>query len=86
MKKLNELKKLLERGQATHRITMDVTEQFADEVYKMFEYLKRQAGIGHSFSVVVDPGSSGEEKFYVDGDGNSHIVDLKIEELDEQGS
>lgn len=79
---LNESIGLIEASAASHRITIDVTGQFAKEVYPMLEYIKQLAAPGHSFPVVVDPDDSENKKtFPVDGDGNSHIVSIGIKEL-----
>ena len=62
-------------------ITLEVTSQFKDECLEMLEYIKKVAGWEHSFSVVVDPGSEDEKKFYVDGDGWSHINKIEVEKV-----
>ncbi len=47
------------------------------EMLRMLEYIKKTAGIGHSFSVVVDPGYDYEKKFGFDGDGSFRINDIQ---------
>lgn len=48
------------------------------EVAKMLKYIGDTAAIGHSFSVVVDPGDSEyEKKFSFDGDGAFRIEEIK---------
>jgi hypothetical protein len=45
----------------------------------MLEYIRRIAGIGHSFEVEVDPESREyTKKFFMDGDGSFHIMDVKV--------
>lgn len=63
----------------SHYITIECTEQAAkDTLLPLLEYLKRQAGIGHSFPIVVDPDDSEyREKFYMDGDGAAHIISIE---------
>lgn len=59
-------------------ITIECTEQAAkDTLLPLLEYLKRQAGIGHSFPIVVDPDDSEYRKeFYMDGDGAANIISI----------
>lgn len=41
-----------------------------DQLVKLIEYIKRNAGPGHSFEVIVDPNDSENKKsFFIDGDG-----------------
>jgi len=61
-------------------ITLEVTSQFKEECLEMLEYIKKVAGRGHSFLVVIDPGSE-EKEFYVDGDGSSHINEIGVERV-----
>lgn len=62
-------------------ISLTVSEQFKTEGVPLLEYIKKQAGIGHSFPVVVDPDDSEYRKeFGIDGDGTSHIYDIKVGE------
>lgn len=72
---------LQEALDSTYCITIECTSQAAKEtLLPLLEYLKRQAGIGHSFPIVVDPDDSEyKEKFYMDGDGAAHIISIKSE-------
>lgn len=48
------------------------------QVEKLLAYIGKTAAIGHSFSVVVDPGDSEyEKKFGFDGDGAFRIESIK---------
>ena len=63
--------------QATSRLVVDVIDS-EGKLGKLLEYIKHTAAIGHTFSVVVDPGDSVyEKKFNIDGDGAFRIVELK---------
>lgn len=46
---------------------------------KLLNYIKSSGNTGHSFSIIVDPKSEGEQKFYWDGDGSDSIKSIKIE-------
>ncbi len=49
-----------------------------NQIIKLLDHIKRTAAVGHSFSVVVDPGDSEhEQKFGFDGDGAFRIVEIK---------
>lgn len=67
------------RDRYTDRMTLKVTVVGDEgEVARMLDYIGRTAAIGHSFSVVVDPGDSEyEKKFSFDGDGAFRIEDIK---------
>ena len=67
-----------------YNIILEVSDQFKEDCLPMLEYIKKIAGYGHSFSIMVDPDNSEYEKeFYVDGDGASHIHSIKVEEVKE---
>jgi len=77
---LNKYLQCLQEGMdPTYYITIECTGQAAKEtLLPLLEYLKRQAGIGHSFPIVVDPEDSEYKKeFYMDGDGAAHIISIK---------
>ncbi len=40
---------------------------------RLIEYIGTNGNTGHSFSIVVDPGSDGEKSFGWDGDGRDYI-------------
>ena len=68
----------------THKITIDLRDP--DNQMSLFlEKIKKHAGPGHSFSVIVDPDESkengGSESYYFDGDGSFYIDKLNVEEL-----
>ncbi len=49
-----------------------------NSLVKLIEYIRRTAGPGHSFEVVVDPDMSEYRKsFFMDGDGSFSIRDVK---------
>ncbi len=60
----------------------DINIQVRDpdnELIKMLDYIRATAGIGHSFTVVVDPDlREYTKKFSIDGDGSFHINSLKM--------
>lgn len=59
-------------------MTLHVDDQDA-ELTRLLLHIKKTAAIGHSFSVVVDPGDPDHEaKFGIDGDGVFRIFDIKI--------
>jgi len=74
---------LNEAMKPTNRITIDCTEQAAKEcLIGLLEYIKSNAAPGHSFEIVVDPNMRENKKsFYMDGDGNSYITNIKHEEF-----
>lgn len=54
------------------------------QLRELFETIKDYTQMGHSFTVVVDPGDEDYEKsFYIDGDGSDKINDIDIREVDE---
>lgn len=77
-------KKLQELLGSNYTITIECTEQAATEtLLPLLDYLKKNAGIGHSFPIVVDPGDSDyEKKFYMDGDGAAHIISIKDSKIE----
>lgn len=49
-----------------------------NHLVKLIEHIGKTASVGHSFSVVVDPGDSEHEKsFSFDGDGAFRLLSLK---------
>lgn len=53
------------------------------ELERLLETLKQNAGIGHSFPVVVDPDDPEyREEFFIDGDGAFQIKDIKTAKED----
>ena len=53
-----------------------------DQLVKMIEHIRRLAGPGHSFIVVVDPDATrdeGKETFSMDGDGAFYIDKIKYD-------
>lgn len=48
------------------------------QLKKLIEYIAENGNGGHSFSIVVDPGDSeNERKFFWDGDGGDYIEGVK---------
>ena len=51
-----------------------VTCRDADGVFlRLMNTIKKVAGVGHSFAVVVDSNSKDKETFFIDGDGSDRI-------------
>lgn len=50
------------------------------ELKKLLEYIAKNGNGGHSFSIVVDPDSDDEKKFYWDGDGGDYLQSVKIKQ------
>lgn len=49
----------------------------SDQLIELLNYIKELGNIGHSFTVVVDPGNTDhEKKFEWDGDGADHISNI----------
>lgn len=49
-----------------------------DQLFRLIDYIKSTANVGHSFEVVVDPDLSENKKsFGIDGDGSFFIKDIK---------
>ena len=79
---LNKYLQCLQEGKSpSYCITIECTVQAAKEtLLPLLECLKTTAGVGHSFSIVVDPDDSEHRKeFGMDGDGNAHILSIKSE-------
>lgn len=73
------LEQLQEEKKEKYIVELEITPRFKEEVLPMLYYIKKIAGIGHSFSVIVDPDSKEYTKrFGVDGDGSSHIKNIKL--------
>jgi hypothetical protein len=68
------------RPQAT--VTVACSNSGAEQLNKLIEYIKTNGNTGHSFSIIVDPESETEEKFFWDGDGSDSIGDITVEQLD----
>ena len=52
----------------------------ANSMASMLAYIGKAAGVGHSFSIVVDPGDSEYEKtFGFDGDGSDRIISVELD-------
>ena len=66
---------------ASQKIELEVDDSESSFV-RMLSHIKRVAGGGHSFEVVVDPGEDDEKSFGVDGDGNQHIRSIKVDGKD----
>jgi len=58
-------------------IEIDVRDPDNQLLY-LLEYIRKLAAPGHSFEVVVDPNSDGEESFGIDGDGAFYINKIKL--------
>ena len=55
-------------------ITYEVICKDGDGKLKaLIEYIGKIGNVGHSFSIIVDPGSSDEMRFDWDGDGADYI-------------
>lgn len=44
---------------------------------RLIEYIGENGNDGHSFEIVVDPGTENEKKFGWDGDGRDYIKSVK---------
>lgn len=54
------------------------------QLSELFETIKDYTQMGHTFTVVVDPGDEDYEKsFYIDGDGSDKLEELDIQEVEE---
>lgn len=75
---LNEVFIIKEGPIPDSRITIEYVGDESNGLVDLLDYIKKQAGIGHSFSVVVDPGDSEyERKFGFDGDGSFRIARIE---------
>lgn len=62
------------------RIIMYVNDR-DDTIERLLRYIKKLAGIGHSFDVDVDiDDKEHHEHFYIDGDGTDKIRDITVED------
>jgi hypothetical protein len=51
------------------------------QLQKMIEFIKKNSDPGHSFEAIVDPeDSEANQKFFFDGDGAFHIIEIEIKE------
>lgn len=64
-------------------ITFDHVNDPDSHIKDLFNYIKTLANIGHSFEVVVDPGSSYESTFLIDGDGSDMLGTVKVGTFEE---
>jgi len=46
-------------------------------IKKLIQYCGDIGNVGHSFSIVVDPGSDTEKSFGWDGDGSTYLKSVK---------
>ena len=54
------------------------------QLRELLETIKDYTQMGHTFTVVVDPGDEDYEKsFYIDGDGSDKLEELDIQEVEE---
>lgn len=68
-------------------LTVKCNKTAAEALEKLLTYVKQTGGIGHSFSIVVDPDDSEYRKtFGFDGDGPDRIIDIKTKKIDEDAS
>jgi hypothetical protein len=69
---------VLARKSSPDDVTFEVkvTKDYADQFEKMLEAMQKTAGVGHSFSIILDP-EGDEQKFGMDGDGSDHITEIK---------
>lgn len=63
----------------TKTITVEVNDS-ENQLVAMLEDIQKSAGVGHSFSVIVDPDEDGGRSYGIDGDGGFNIVDIKVSE------
>jgi hypothetical protein len=58
------------------------------QLEKLLTAIKEVAGVGHSFTVVVDPDASeedgGNQKFFIDGDGAFSIKTIKVKRMEKK--
>lgn len=71
------------RDEYEKHIILTVTDR-DDNLLNLLNHIKSVANMGHSFTIVADPGSEGEEKFYIDGDGMDHIHDITTDKYKEK--
>lgn len=71
---------LYEAPQSTTRITI-LCRDADGTLAKLLEAIKKAGNVGHSFSIVVDPGDEREEKFFWDGDGADSIQDISVNKI-----
>lgn len=64
-------------GRGTKTITV-VCRDGDDTLEELLNYIKSSGNLGHSFSIVVDPKSEGEKKFFWDGDGSDTIRSIEV--------
>lgn len=78
---ITEAAKILTEA-TTPDTTITVTARDPDSnLAKLLTCIKNVGGVGHSFSIVVDPDEPrglSERKFFWDGDGADRIVDIDV--------
>lgn len=63
---------------APGRVTFSVTARDPDgQLLALVREIKARANVGHSFTVVVDPGDEHPAKFDMDGDGAFHVIAIE---------
>lgn len=65
-------------------ITLDKVIDIDNHIEDLIKYVDKNSRGGHSFRVVVDPGSENEKEFYIDGDGSDRLGDISIETINEE--
>jgi len=50
-----------------------------DRLINLINHISKSSAPGHSFDVIVDPESSEEKRFGIDGDGCFYIKNLKLD-------
>ena len=74
------MKSLKEWQETNNTKTITVTcRDLDDNLENLLKYIKKIGNIGHSFTIVVDPGSGREKKFGWDGDGSDSIKQIEIQ-------
>lgn len=66
-------------------ITFEVRNDYDGDIEDLIRTIETASKVGHSFEIIVDPNDKEyEKKFYIDGDGGTNIMNVKIESLDKE--
>jgi len=78
---MKNFKEWLESSWSNNMKTITVVcKDLDNSLEDLLNHIKTAGNVGHSFSIIVDPGDRDyEKKFGWDGDGSDHIESIKVE-------
>lgn len=75
----SQLNRIQEGVKSEYTITLECTDQAVEELIPLLKHLQHATAIGHSLEIQTDPDiKEYTKKFFLDGDGASHIKTIKL--------